>query len=84
MSIRWLAFSIGLFSLIMGLFAYDPEVATARTPIITGAIVMVLALFNWIPALKTCVSCGRRFTGRSGKCPHCGAAQDETNNQEDE
>lgn len=72
MSIRWLAFSIGLFSLVMGLVTYDPEVATARTPIITGAIVMALALFNLIPQLKNCPSCGKRVTGRFKKCPHCG------------
>ncbi len=73
MSLRWLAFSIGLFSLAMGLFTYDPEVATARTPIITGAIVMALALFNLIPQLRNCPSCGKRVTGRFKKCPHCGA-----------
>ncbi len=76
MSIRTIAFWVGLISLVMGLLTYDKEVATAVVPIITGALVLLLAAFNLIPEFKPCQSCGKKIPKKQSTCRFCGADQD--------
>ena len=66
-----LALCIGLFSIIMGWVSYDPEVATAPIPIITGIIVVILALLNQVPELVVCKKCGKKSFGKKGVCRAC-------------
>lgn len=75
MSLRSIAFCIGLFSLVVGLLTYDREVATASIPVITGAIVVILAVLNLIPEFKPCVSCRKKIPQKASACRHCGAEQ---------
>ena len=76
MTMRWIAFWIGLFSLIVGLLTYDSNVVTAPVPVVTGLLVVVLAVFDLIPELtKECVACRKKISRNSTRCPHCGARQ---------
>jgi hypothetical protein len=72
MSMRKIALWVGLFSLAMGLFTYDSEVATAPVPVVTGAVVVVFALLGWIPEPRRCASCGRISFGSGSRCSRCG------------
>ena len=71
MSMKNIALCIGFFSIIMGWFTYDPEIKTAALPVITGIIVVVLALLGLIPEIVVCKRCGRKFLVTKGHCPHC-------------
>lgn len=73
---RIIAFCIGLFSLAVGLLTYDSEIATSPVPVITGGLVLVLAIFGLIPEFKQCDSCHRRIPKKSEVCRHCGAKQE--------
>jgi hypothetical protein len=76
MSMRRIAFWVGLFSVVVGLITYDRTVVTAPVPIVTGILVIVLAIFNLIPELKKqCVACGMKIARNITHCPHCGARQ---------
>jgi hypothetical protein len=76
MTMRRIAFWVGLFSLVVGLITYDSTVVTAPVPVVTGMLVIVLAVFDLIPELtKECVACGRKIARNSTRCPHCGARQ---------
>lgn len=75
MSLRSIAFCLGLFSVVVGLLTYDREVATASVPVVTGAIVIVLAVFNLIPEFKHCVSCQKKIPKKASTCRYCGAGQ---------
>lgn len=76
MSMRKIAFWVGLFSLVVGLITYDSTVVTAPIPIVTGLLVVVLALFDLIPELKkVCVACKKKISRNSSRCPYCGARQ---------
>ena len=76
MTMRWIAFCVGLFSLVIGLLTYDRTVVTAPLPVVTGLIVVVLAVFNLIPELKkVCVACKKKIPRNSIHCPYCGASQ---------
>ena len=77
-TMRKIAFFVGLFALVMGLFTYDQEVATAPVPIITGVLVMLLALFNMIPEFVNCSECGKKIPKKSPMCRFCKTAQDKT------
>ena len=72
MSMKNIALCIGIFAIIMGWASYDPEVETAAVPIITGIIVVILALLNLIPEMVICERCGKRFFGKKGVCRACG------------
>ena len=49
MFFRAIAFIVGLISLTAGLRNYDSELATAPVPVVAGALVMLLAVFNlWL------------------------------------
>ena len=71
MSMKNIALCIGLFSIIIGWVTYDPEIKTAIVPIITGFIVVVLALLGLIPEFVVCERCGRKSLGTKGHCRHC-------------
>ena len=71
MSMKNIALCIGLFSIIMGWLTYDPEIKTAAVPIITGIIVVILALFGLIPEFVVCERCGRKSLGTKGHCRYC-------------
>jgi DNA-directed RNA polymerase subunit RPC12/RpoP len=66
MSMKNLALCIGLFSIIMGWINYDPEIETAVVPIITGIIVVILALLNQIPEMVVCERCGKKVSIKKG------------------
>ena len=72
---RTTAFIIGLFSLAIGLLSYDSEVATAPIPVVTGALVMLLAVFNLFPQLKRCTSCHKKIPKKKDTCSFCGSQQ---------
>ena len=76
MSMRKIAFFVGLFAMIMGWLTYDREVATALVPIITGAVVVLLAVFNLVPELTSCAACGRKNLKNKKFCSHCGERLD--------
>lgn len=80
MTLRTIAFFVGLFSLVMGLLTYDSEVVTAPVPVVSGAVVMLLAVFGLIPELKRCISCNRKIPKKSDKCRHCGVDQPKESN----
>jgi len=75
MFFRAIAFIVGLISLIAGLRDYDKELATAPVPVIAGALVMLIAVFNLIPQLKRCPSCNRKLVKKADTCRYCGAKQ---------
>ncbi|MCB2184708.1 MAG: hypothetical protein KQH63_22005 [Desulfobulbaceae bacterium] len=75
MTLRAIAFWIGFFSFVMGILTYDSAVVTAPIPVISGALVMVLALFKLIPEFKRCCSCNRKILKKTEICPHCQAQQ---------
>jgi len=76
MSMRKIAFFIGLFSMIVGWLTYDSQVSTAMMPIVTGAAVVVLAIFNLIPEFTTCKNCGKRNLKNKKFCSQCGKRLD--------
>ena len=73
MSMKNTALCIGLFAIIMGWVNYDPEIETAAVPVVTGIIVVILALLGQIPEMVTCERCGKKSFGKKG---HCRACQD--------
>ena len=75
MSLKTVAFWVGLFSLCMGLLTYDSEVSTAPIPIISGIVVMLLSVFGLIPDFTRCSSCNKKILKKTAQCPHCGAKQ---------
>ena len=75
MFFRAIAFIVGLISLIAGLQNYDSELATAPVPVITGALVMLLAVFNLLPQVKRCSSCNKKISKKADTCRFCGAKQ---------
>jgi len=77
MSFKTIAFIVGLFSFVMGVLTYDSEVVTAPIPVISGAVVVLLAVFGFIPELKNCINCHRRILNKAESCRYCGAKQPE-------
>ena len=76
MTMRKIAFGVGLFSLVVGLITYDRTVVTAPVPVVTGLLVVVLAVFDLIPELKKeCVACKKKISRNRSRCPYCGARQ---------
>ncbi|MBW2467463.1 MAG: hypothetical protein JRF02_09200 [Deltaproteobacteria bacterium] len=71
MSMKNIALCVGLFSTIMGLLTYDPEIKTAAVPVITGIIVIILALCGLIPEFTVCKRCGKKSIGPKEHCPYC-------------
>ena len=75
MFFRAIAFIIGLISLIAGLQNYNSEFATAPVPVVAGALVMLLAVFNLLPQLKRCPFCNKKLSKKADTCRFCGAKQ---------
>ena len=75
MSLKTIAFLVGLFSCATGLLTYDPEIITSPFPVVLGAVVMLLAVFGLIPDLKRCTSCYRKILKKAEYCRYCGAKQ---------
>jgi hypothetical protein len=75
MTTRAIAFWVGMFSLVMGLLTYDSEVATAPVPVITGGLVVILAVFNLIPTLNECEICKKKIHKSRTRCRSCEAQQ---------
>lgn len=73
MGLRKIAFWVGLFSLLVGLITYDSEIVTAPVPVITGIVVIVLAVADLIPEWKVCGSCQRKNPKKADYCRYCGA-----------
>ena len=71
MSMKNIALCFGLFSIIMGWVNYDPEIETAAVPVVTGIIVVILALFGLIPEFVACQRCGKKSFGTKGVCRSC-------------
>ncbi len=74
MSLRAMAIAVGVFSVLVGWLSYDPEVATAPVPIISGVLVIALAIFGLIPEFVHCPKCGKKSLGKKPSCTHCGAS----------
>jgi len=75
MTTRKIAFWVGMFSLVMGLLTYDSEVVTAPVPVITGLLVVILAVFNLIPTLNECEICKKKIPKSRERCRSCEAKQ---------
>lgn len=75
MFFRAIAFLVGLISVIAGVRNYDSELATALVPIVTGGLVMLIAVFNLIPQIKRCSSCNKRLPKKMKICRFCSAKQ---------
>jgi ABC-type nickel/cobalt efflux system permease component RcnA len=75
MFFRAIAFMVGLISLIAGLQNYDSELATAPVPIISGVLVMLIAVFNLLPKIRRCTACNKRISNKVDTCRFCGAKQ---------
>jgi hypothetical protein len=75
MFFRVIAFLVGLIAIIAGLQNYDSELATASVPIITGGLVMLIAVFNLLPKIKRCSSCNKRLPKKAETCHYCHAKQ---------
>ncbi|MBU0943254.1 MAG: hypothetical protein KJ804_21160 [Proteobacteria bacterium] len=75
MFFRVIAFIIGLIALVAGLRNYDSALTTAPVPVLTGALVMLIAVFNLLPQIKQCSSCKRKIPKKRAVCPFCGSKQ---------
>ncbi len=75
MSFRKAAFWLGLFALVMGIITYDKEIATSPVPIVTGLLVIILAVTGLLPEFTKCVSCGKKILKKWETCRFCGANQ---------
>ncbi|MFH2122232.1 MAG: hypothetical protein ABIJ50_01925 [Pseudomonadota bacterium] len=71
---RVIAFLVGLISLTGGLLNYDSELASAPVPVVTGALVMLIAVFNLLPKIRRCPSCNKKIATKSNTCRFCGTA----------
>jgi recombinational DNA repair protein (RecF pathway) len=76
MSMRKIAFFVGLFAMVVGWLTYDSEVSTALVPIVTGAVVVVLAVLGLIPEFTDCAACGKKNLKNKKLCIHCGEKMD--------
>lgn len=75
MFFRIIAFSVGLIAVITGLRNYDDSISTASVPIITGGLVIIIALFNLLPKIKRCPSCSKKIANSAKSCRFCGVKQ---------
>ena len=82
MTTRKIAFWVGMFSLVMGLLTYDSEVVTAPIPVVTGLLVVILAVFNLIPSLNECEICKKKIHKSRTRCRNCEAEQQQKEEEE--
>ena len=71
MSMKNISLLVCLVSIIAGVIAYDPEIKTAAVPVITGLLVIILALLGLIPEFMVCEHCGKKSLATKGYCRHC-------------
>ncbi len=71
MYFRVIAFLVGLIAVIAGYQTYDSAVKSSPIPLITGGLVMLIAVFNLIPQLKRCAFCGKKIPKKTTYCPYC-------------
>jgi hypothetical protein len=71
MFFRIIAFLVGLIAVIAGIQNYDPSVSSSPIPLITGGLVMLIAIFNLIPQFKRCAFCGKKLPKKKISCPFC-------------
>ncbi len=72
MFFRVIAFLVGLIAIVRGFSSYDSSQSTALLPIITGGIVMIIAIFNLLPKIKRCPSCDKKIPNKAEICRFCG------------
>lgn len=75
MFFRIIAFVVGLIAVIAGVYNYDSNLSTAPLPLITGGLVMLIAVFNLMPRFKQCDSCNKKIPNNRTICPFCKAKQ---------
>ena len=75
MFFRIIAFLVGLISVITGIRNYDSEITSAPVPLVLGGLVMLIAVFNLIPQLKRCSSCGKKIPKKAITCNFCKTRQ---------
>jgi hypothetical protein len=71
MYFRIIAFLVGLIAVIAGMQNYDRTVSSSPIPLITGGLVMLIAIFNLIPQFKRCAFCGKKLPRKKQTCPFC-------------
>jgi hypothetical protein len=71
---RIIAFLVGLISVTVGLLNYDSTLATAPVPVVTGALVILIAAFNLLPKIRRCPFCDKKIPTKSKTCRYCGAS----------
>jgi hypothetical protein len=71
MYFRIIAFLVGLIAVIAGIQNYDSTVSSSPIPLITGGLVMLIAIFNLIPQFKRCAFCGKKLPKKKKTCPFC-------------
>jgi len=72
MFFRVIAFLVGLIAVIRGVSSYDNSQTYALVPIITGGLVIIIALFNLLPKIKRCPSCHKKISNKAETCRFCG------------
>ncbi|MEN8198563.1 MAG: zinc ribbon domain-containing protein [Thermodesulfobacteriota bacterium] len=72
MFFRFIAFTVGLIAVVTGIRNYDDSATMASLPIITGGLVMLIAIFNVLPKIKHCPSCNKKIADRAETCRFCG------------
>jgi len=70
---RIIAFLVGLISVTVGLINYDSTLATAPVPVVTGALVILIAAFNLLPKIRRCPFCDKKIPTKSKTCRYCSA-----------
>ena len=71
MYFRVIASIVGLIAVIAGLQNYDSEIPSASLPLITGGLVMFIAIFNLIPQFKRCSFCNKKIPKKATTCHFC-------------
>jgi|GEM_PF-988777 hypothetical protein len=71
MFFRVIAFLVGLIAVITGLQHYDSSDSWSLLPLITGGLVIIIAIFNLMPQFKRCISCGKKIPKKTVHCPFC-------------
>ncbi len=72
MFFRVIAFLVGLIAIVKGFSSYDSSQSTALIPIITGGLVIIIAVFNLLPQIKRCPSCHKKISNKAETCRFCG------------
>ncbi len=71
MFFRVIAFLVGLIAVIAGYKNYDSTVSSSAIPVILGGLVMLIGVFNLIPQIKRCSSCGKKIPQKAIRCHYC-------------